>query len=222
MCGGWWSLCTSLLERCLLFIRFIFWTACGDAIRHSSRLLSECARKNGKLRSAKLSRSAKVFVQSGLLYWAWEDTKDKALPCGLKLYYVLLGPSFKINEQLPVLQHRCSYWNVQPWAAQMSPTENCSLDVSVYSLKGPKFREFSSKKINTTTEIGDSGIRVVLELLKVLDTVDWNAECTGGTALNWFRSYCKRMVMNKYKSEYREIEYGVPQGSILGSLVFIF
>ena len=91
--------------------------------------------------------------------------------------------------------------------------------------------EFTSDILNST-ENKLTSIAVYLDLSKAFDTLDHNILLRKlhhygirGIALDWFRSYLTdRNMYVDYKgitSKQHNINYGVPQGSVLGPLLFI-
>ena len=87
-------------------------------------------------------------------------------------------------------------------------------------------------KISCNFEEKKYTVGVFLDLSKAFDTIDHTIilnklQCYGvrGSACNWFVSYIQNrkqnVIFNKTESEYKEMSCGVPQGSILGPLLFI-
>ena len=87
----------------------------------------------------------------------------------------------------------------------------------------------SLKIYKKDSEGGKFACGVFVDLQKAFDTVDHSIllkklEHYGirGLANQWFRSYLTcRTQFNRYDSEIRDMKYGVPQGSVLGPLLFL-
>ena len=87
-------------------------------------------------------------------------------------------------------------------------------------------------KISSTIENKECTVVIFIDLSKAFDAIDHNIlisklEHYGlrGTALRWFKSYLSNkqqyVEFNGISSESCEIKCGVPQGSILGPLLFL-
>ena len=74
------------------------------------------------------------------------------------------------------------------------------------------------------TDKGLAGILLALDLKKAFDTVD-HSILIGGAAVHWFRQYLNGRTqfirINGVSSRIADMRYGVPQGSILGSTLFL-
>ena len=89
-----------------------------------------------------------------------------------------------------------------------------------------------TESIRNTIDNGKFGCGVFIDLKKAFDTVNHSILITKmehygirGIALDWFTSYLSNRMqyvsINGHISEYRHISCGVPQGSVLGPLLFL-
>ena len=76
---------------------------------------------------------------------------------------------------------------------------------------------------------GNFACGIFIDLQKASDTVNHgillpklNHYDIRGVAFDWFKSYLSdRTTVNNERSEIQSIKYGIPQGSILGPLLFL-
>uniref|UniRef100_A0A8C6PV72 Reverse transcriptase domain-containing protein n=1 Tax=Nothobranchius furzeri TaxID=105023 RepID=A0A8C6PV72_NOTFU len=90
-----------------------------------------------------------------------------------------------------------------------------------------------SNDLLTRSDAGDCSVLVLLDLTAAFDTVDHHLllerlrDWVGlsGTALEWFSSYLSErsfsVVVSKFRSSTTSLTHGVPQGSVLGPLLFL-
>ena len=87
-------------------------------------------------------------------------------------------------------------------------------------------------KITQSLDSGDMVIGIFLELKKAFDTVNPQilvkklySYGMRGQLINWFKSYLENrsqyVTYNENRSDIRDVICGVPQGSILGPLLFL-
>ena len=86
--------------------------------------------------------------------------------------------------------------------------------------------------ITNAFEKGEFAIGVFIDLSKAFDTINHDILCrklelygVRGTPLSWFRDYLSNrsqyVTLNNVSSDLQNITCGVPQGSILGPLLFL-
>ena len=89
-----------------------------------------------------------------------------------------------------------------------------------------------TEKIKQACDSGQYACGVFLDLQKAFDTVNHdillrklNYYGIRGITNNWFHSYLQDRMqftsVNGYKSNMKQLKYGVQQGSVLGPLLFI-
>ncbi len=100
---------------------------------------------------------------------------------------------------------------------------------SLYSYKSKSTRNRQETHTHIPTDRGCISLLVLLDLSAAFDTIDHNIRLENsvgisGSALAWFKSYLSDrhqfIAVNEEVSYRSQVQYGVPQGSVLGPLLF--
>ena len=144
------------------------------------------------------------------------EKKNRLFCClaiSVKCYKVVVGQLFRHwSDNAPLPVHQSSY-------RQFHSTETALLKVQSDILSNVDKQEVT--------------LLVLLDLSAAFDTVDHNSLINilesdfgiCGDVLEWFRSYLtvrvQRVIVNQQSSKTFNLNYGVPQGSCLGPVLFL-
>ena len=129
----------------------------------------------------------------------------------------------KLLENVALQQLECHLTNLQYLPKFQSAYRK------FHSVETAVCRIYNDLVINRST--GSCSILILLDLSAAFDTVDHNIllndlEMLGvsGLVLDWFKSYltdrCFRVIIGKETSDLGKLKTGVPQGSVLGPILF--
>ena len=160
-----------------------------------------------------------------------------------QLKYAKVKPLYKKNSRLDVGNYRpvsilCTISKILERAVYVQLDKYCKDNNLLYEFQSGFRRSYSTDSclINLSDHIRQLNSQkqlvgmVLIDLQKAFDTVDHDILCKkleamGVGSIKWFESYLKgrkqKVVVNESCSEAGIVTCGVPQGSILGPLLFL-